>query len=179
MLIQELTRPECLDLLARARLGGLACSHENQPYVVPTYFAYDNGHLYGFCTAGQKIEWMRANPKVCVETDEVISPQQWVSVIVFGRFEELPNRPECLAAREYARSRLVQRSAIWWEPGYAKTTLHDTKGPPEPSFYRIHAVRITGRRAQPETVTPRRTTPLMTVSSDKGWLQKILRPDRK
>ena len=31
----------------------------------------DNDYLYSFSTVGQKIEWMRANPNVCVETDEV------------------------------------------------------------------------------------------------------------
>jgi nitroimidazol reductase NimA-like FMN-containing flavoprotein (pyridoxamine 5'-phosphate oxidase superfamily) len=34
-------------------------------------------------------KWMRANPLVCVETEEVVSPHQWASVIIFGRYEEL------------------------------------------------------------------------------------------
>ena len=42
MLIQELTRQASLDLLARTRLGRLACTQGAQPYVVPVYFAYDN-----------------------------------------------------------------------------------------------------------------------------------------
>ena len=59
---------------------------ENQPYVVPVYLTYDvlsGGEpcLYGFTTPGQKIEWMRANPLVCVEVDEVTAHDQWVSVI--------------------------------------------------------------------------------------------------
>src|ERR1700674_1399373 len=93
MLIQELTRQASLDLLARLHLGRLACAQENQPYIVPIYFAYNDGCLYSFSTVGQKIEWMRANPLVCVEADEVVSPQQWVSVVVFGRYEELPDKP--------------------------------------------------------------------------------------
>ena len=32
---------------------------------------------------------MRANPRVCVEWDEVEEYDRWVSVIVFGRYEEL------------------------------------------------------------------------------------------
>jgi uncharacterized protein len=179
VLIQELTRRESLDLLARARLGRLACAHESQPYVVPFYFAYDNDHLYSFSTIGQKIEWMRANPKVCVEADEVVSPQQWVSVIIFGHYEELPNSPEWRDAREYAHNKLLQRNAIWWEPGYAKTILHDTERPLVPFFYRIHVVQITGHRATPEPGRPRGTRPLMNGSSDNSWLQKILRQVRK
>ena len=92
MLIQELSRQASLDLLARTRLGRLARTQEAQPYVVPVHFAYDDNALYSFATVGQKIEWMRANPLVCVEVDEVVGQQQWVSVIVFGRYEELPVR---------------------------------------------------------------------------------------
>ena len=179
MLIQELSRQESLDVLARAHLGRLACAHKTQPYIVPVYFAYDDGYLYGFSTVGQKIEWMRANPKVCVEADEVVSPQQWVSVIVLGRSEGPPNIPEWRGAREYARKKLLERNAIWWEPGYAKTILHDTERPLAAFFYRIHIVEITGHRATPEPVAPRRARPSMTGPIGGEWLQKILRPVRK
>ena len=179
VLIQELTRQESLDLLARAHLGRLACAHQGQPYVVPIYFAYDNEYLYSFSTVGKKIEWMRANPKVCVEADEVVSPQQWASVIVFGHYEELPNIPEWHGAREYARKKLLERNAIWWEPGYAKTILHDTERPLAAFFYRVHVEQITGHRATPEPAAPRGTRPSMTGAIGGEWLQKILRPVRK
>lgn len=179
MLIQELTRQESLDLLARARLGRLACAHETQPYIIPIYFAYDRDYLYSFSTVGQKIEWMRANPNVCVEADEVVSPRQWLSVVVFGHYEELPNIPEWRNAREYAHNKLLRCSAIWWEPGYAKTILQDAERPLTPLFYRIHIARITGHRAISEPVTPPGTRPSMTGSSNNSWLQKILRQVRK
>lgn len=91
MVIREMNREECLRVLAGARLARLGCAHENQPYVVPVYLAYHeaSGCLYGFTTPGQKVEWMRANPLVCVEVDEVDAHDQWMSVIVFGRYEEM------------------------------------------------------------------------------------------
>jgi nitroimidazol reductase NimA-like FMN-containing flavoprotein (pyridoxamine 5'-phosphate oxidase superfamily) len=36
---------------------------------------------------------MRANASVCVEVDDVVSYDQWVSVIATGRYEELPDIP--------------------------------------------------------------------------------------
>ncbi len=129
MLIQELTRQECLGLLSRTRLGRLACAEGSQPYVVPVYFVYEKNSLYSFSTVGQKIEWMRANPLVCVEVDEVVSLQQWVSVVVFGRYEELLDAPEWQGAREFAY-KVLQQSAMWWEPAYVKTGL---PGPPAPA----------------------------------------------
>ena len=148
MLIQELTRQACLELLARARLGRLACAQGAQPYVVPFSFVYHHDCLYSFCTIGQKIEWMRANPLVSVEIDEIVNTRQWVSVVVFGRYEELPDTPEWSVEREVA-SKLLQENAMWWEPGYAKTILQGRERSLVPLFYRIHVSQITGRSAAP------------------------------
>jgi uncharacterized protein len=92
MMIREMSKNDCLRVLSGTRLARLACAHENQPYVVPVYLAFceESGCLYGFTTPGLKVEWMRTNPLVCVEVDEVISHDKWVSIIAFGRFEELP-----------------------------------------------------------------------------------------
>ena len=178
MFIRELTKPECLELLTRARLGRLACASQNQPYIVPIFFAFDEHYLYSFSTVGQKIEWMRNNPNVCVEVDEVVSAQQWASVVVYGQYEEMPNSLEWRGVRADVRRRLMERNAIWWEPGYAKTMLHDTERPLTPFFYRIRVVEITGHRAAPNG------TPAGTKSSKTGrigafWLKKILEPVRK
>lgn len=94
MLIEELPRQASLEFLARTHLGRLACTRAAQPYIVPIYFSYNNNCLYSFSTVGRKIDWMRTNPLVCVQADEVTNSEQWISVIVFGRFEELPDLPE-------------------------------------------------------------------------------------
>jgi uncharacterized protein len=94
MIIQELTTSECLSAVSKARLGRLACAHENQPYVVPIYFVYEDPFLYGFTTPGLKVEWMRSNPLVCVEIEAVENREQWTSIVVFGTYEELPGTPQ-------------------------------------------------------------------------------------
>ena len=48
---------------------------------------------------------MRANPRVCVEVDEITTYDQWVSVVAFGRYEELPEAPGTGSARLPARVR--------------------------------------------------------------------------
>ena len=67
MEVHEMSAEECKAVLEHASLGRLGCSCENQPYVVPIHFAYDSRYLYVFTTFGQKVKWMRANPKVCVK----------------------------------------------------------------------------------------------------------------
>lgn len=156
MLIQEMTRQACFDLLARRRFGRLACAREDQPYITPLYFAPQSDSLYSFSTTGQKIKWMRSNPLVCVEADEVESPQKWSTVIVFGRYEELPKTPDYEDARQLAYSLLQQRPQ-WWEPAYVKTILHGKERELELVYFRINIHIISGHRASPETSTERRS----------------------
>jgi hypothetical protein len=174
VVIRELSSEASLDVLARARLGRLACSQGGQPYIVPVYFAYADRALYSFATVGKKIEWMRANPLVCVEVDEVVSPQRWTSVLAFGRYEELPDAPEWRSARAFAH-KLLKQSGMWWEPAYVRTVLGGVQRPLVPLFYRIRIVQTTGHRATPEPVAAppaRLSTP---ASGEAGWRERLLR----
>jgi len=148
MIIQELTRQASIEILARQRLGRLACARDGQPYITPLFFAHDREVLYSCSTVGQKIEWMRVNPLVCVEADEIESPVKWVSVILLGRYEELPKTPEHEYARQLAYS-LLQERPLWWEPAYVKTILHDKARDLELVYFRIHITQISGHRATP------------------------------
>ena len=173
MVIREMSREECLRVLVGARLARLGCAHENQPYVVPVYLAYDesSGCLYSFTTPGQKIEWMRANPLVCVEVDEVTGYDQWVSVIAFGRYEELPESPgsdsarlpalelprhvgeamstwftdsrpcQCDDERERAW-KILKTHPLWWEPGCTAWTARAQRDPAEPYISVYYRIRI-------------------------------------
>jgi uncharacterized protein len=143
MQVQEIGKEHSLRVLARLRLGRLACCEATQPYVVPFSFAYDTGYLYSFSTVGQKIRWMRANPAVCVEADEIESAENWVSLVILGRYEELPDTPELKVERERAYE-LLQRKQEWWEPGYSKTIVTGVERPLLPVYFRIQILEITG-----------------------------------
>ncbi len=170
MRIDELDELECLDLLTRVQRGNLACAKENQPYVVPFFFAYQKGYIHSFSTVGQKIDWMRVNPLVCVEADEVASPQEWRSVIVFGRYEELPDSPEWKAKREFVHE-LLQQRRIWWEPGYARTVLGGSSRPLHPVYFQIVVEKVTGHLASSDTVEE--PPPRMGMAKD-GWMKRVL-----
>ena len=146
MFIQELTGIECRTALQENNVGRLACARHGQPYVVPINFAFDGTYLYGFATLGQKIEWMRSNPLVCLEVDDIIDADQWMSLIVFGQYEELPDKPEYQSARRRAHS-FLQKRALWWEPAYLSQEHRDHPHSSIPIFYRIHIEKMTGHRA--------------------------------
>src|SRR5579883_2931841 len=147
MRITRMEDRECRDLLGRVGFGRLGCARDNQPYIVPIYFAYDQGELYGFATLGQKIEWMRSNPQVCVQSDEVRDNENWTSVVVIGRYEELADTPNHTQQRNKAQALLEKRSSNWWQTGYVASTLHGDPEAPSPVFFCIHVQEISGLRA--------------------------------
>jgi nitroimidazol reductase NimA-like FMN-containing flavoprotein (pyridoxamine 5'-phosphate oxidase superfamily) len=151
MLINEMSAEECRELLAKVGFGRLASAHLSQPYIVPIYFACDRDRLYGFTTLGRKVEWMRSNPLVCVEVDEVVSRRRWSSVVVLGRYEELPDTPEYGEARLQAERRLEKR-ALWWQTAYAAGQARSGPYPSKAIFYCIHVDEITGRSATADPV---------------------------
>jgi len=153
MFIESMPRQASVDLLERTGLGRLACAHEGQPYITPILFAYDADCLYCFSTLGQTIAWMRANPLVCVEADELVNREDWATVIVLGRYEELPDTPEYAAYRAQAHY-LLQKDPLWWEPGYVKTVVDGKERPLDAVYFRIHISHISGRRGVPDTTTP-------------------------
>lgn len=159
MRVFEMTEDECRAALERASFGQLACARDNQPYVVPTYFAYDGTLIYAFATLGQKIEWMRSNPLVCLAIEERSSHNHWMSIVIFGRYEELPYTPESDAKavrwehHDLVRAHaILDKQALWWEPAYVATEHRDQPHSITPIFYRIHITQMTGRRATPDLV---------------------------
>ena len=147
-----------------------------QPYIVPIHFAYQNNCLYSFSMPGKKIDWMRANPLVCVEADH-ITREQWTTVVVFGRYGELFDTTEMWSERALALE-LLQRRAEWWEPGCVKIAQGSTPPALVPIFYRISIEQISGRSTTLEPGAP--DTSQSTASSAKrGWLHKLLRRVRR
>jgi nitroimidazol reductase NimA-like FMN-containing flavoprotein (pyridoxamine 5'-phosphate oxidase superfamily) len=143
-------KQESEELLTRVGYGRLACARENQPYIVPFYFASKAGSLYGFATMGQKIEWMRVNPRVCVEVEEVRSERDWSSVLAHGRYEEFPDLPEFSQQRQEAQSFLEAKSYLWWQTGIAAGQPRYRFDRDIPIFFRIQIDHMTGRKASPD-----------------------------
>ena len=146
MIIEELTYLECHAMLQRADIARLACAVDNQPYIVPINVDFGDGCLYGYSTIGQKINWMRVNPLVCLEIEEFTGHKLWATLVVFGQYEELPDTPENAYARSLAE-RLFQRRPMWWEPATVPIVDHP---PRNPILFRILVKRMSGRQAKPE-----------------------------
>jgi uncharacterized protein len=145
MLIHDLNPTECASVLSRNDLGRLGCARYDQPYIVPIHFSFDaeRNCLYAFSTIGQKIEWMRENPKVCLEVEEIGDRSHWTSVLVIGRYQEIHHDPKESEARSRAEQ-LFQQRREWWLPGAGKATSGERQ---DMVLYRLQIDRLTGRRA--------------------------------
>jgi uncharacterized protein len=142
MRIVEISQDECKDLLNRVSVGRLGCSLENQPYVIPISFVYEPEHLYVFSTLGQKIKWMRQNPKVCLQTDQGEDHSNWTSVVLSGTFFELRESAE----KEHARKRLAKFSD-WWQMPLAERRERTSDLSIVPILFRIDIASMSGLRS--------------------------------
>jgi nitroimidazol reductase NimA-like FMN-containing flavoprotein (pyridoxamine 5'-phosphate oxidase superfamily) len=144
MIIKPIDENECGEVLGRASLARLGCSLENQPYVVPVYISYEEKHVYVFSTYGKKVEWMRANPRVCVQVDEISSKSEWVSVIVNGEYQELVE-PRFTVERAHARELLESRHE-WWLNALAERREEVPDASIAPIFFRVRIESMSGLR---------------------------------
>ena len=158
MLITKMRSRECRELLERLGFGRLACSSNDRPYIIPLYFCLDDDRLYGFSTLGQKILWMRQNPLVCLEADDIREHDDWESVVVMGKYVEISSGPDGEKARRHVRS-LLQKRRLWWQSGYTATQVRRRGGTVAPIYYSILIEKVTGLRGSPDTWESRKRRP--------------------
>jgi uncharacterized protein len=61
------SRKEMEKILTEEHLGYLGLSKDGMPYVVPITFGYVDGKILFHCSLeGKKLDYIRANPRVCL-----------------------------------------------------------------------------------------------------------------
>lgn len=145
MFVREMSREECQGVVAAGDLARLACCRGGQPYIVPITYAHSGKAFYFFSIPGQKIDWMRSNPKVSLQISEFASNRRWKSVVVTGTYRELPAQG-CGNERLHAWS-LLQKKANWWEPGGLKPVPQEISGASAHIFFCVEMDEMTGRAA--------------------------------
>jgi len=139
--IGELTSSEIVQILERGYVGHLGCHNKDELYVVPITYAFENGYILSHSQPGKKIQFMRKNPKVCLQVEEVRDYFHWNSVIVWGTYEELGNDEAACAMRV-----LIQKIACY----EGIRNLHDLDTDLSAIFeqaviFRINIERTSGR----------------------------------
>ena len=141
--VEDMAPAEMHALLQRASFGHLGCSRDGRPYVVPMNYAYDGKELFFFTTEGMKTQFIEANPKVCLQVEEVTDGSHWRSVMVIGQAERLTKSEDTQRAMQL----IVERNPSL-TPAISATQL-DTWG---------RAVDIALYRIKPDLIDGRKTT---------------------
>jgi nitroimidazol reductase NimA-like FMN-containing flavoprotein (pyridoxamine 5'-phosphate oxidase superfamily) len=137
-----------IDQILRSEVvGHLGCSADGKVYVTPISYVYDGERIYGHAAAGMKLRMLRANPQVCVQVDHIENLANWVSVIVWGAYEELSGDDEKEAMRLFLdRMEPLQASETALSPHRAPVGVPalDQQGQ-SMVFYRITLTERSGR----------------------------------
>ena len=73
--------------------------------------------------------------------------REWKSVVVDGRYEELPDRIGHKRERDHAWS-LLSKHCDWWEPGGLKPIIPPESDHSPHEFFRILVEQMSGREAK-------------------------------
>ena len=143
-MIGELTAAEIDEILRRQRIGRIGSESVGHVQIIPIVYGYDGSAIYGHSHFGRKIQYMRGNPEVCFEVEEVADPSEWRVIVLTGEYEELHHAAE----RDHALGLI--RTQAGGGPFSEATYAED------PSDLVIYRIRITdrfGRFESPSVVT--------------------------
>jgi uncharacterized protein len=128
-------------------VGHLGCFADGKIYVTPMSYVYDGESVYGHSADGMKLRMLRANPHVCLQVDHIENLAHWVSVIVWGEFEEVAGDEAKEAMRlflERMEPLQVSETAISPHRAPAGVPALDLQGQLM-VFYRIRLTERSGR----------------------------------
>lgn len=132
---------EVRELLKRVGYGHLACSRDDQPYVVPINYVFDGNEIFIYTTAGLKTDVIKSNPKICLQVEELLPEEgAWRSAVVMGEAYEIVERAERERAVELVRASnptLLPALAIKWANDWMKKNVE--------VVYRVKINSLAGR----------------------------------
>lgn len=138
--IVEMAKSEIEEVLQRVGYGHFACAIDNQPYVVPIHYAYEKPYIFIYTTEGKKTDMIKANPRVCLQAEEVVGNGDWRSVIVIGEAEQIIEREEREKALKLILSinpTLTPAIGIRWVDNWVRENIE--------FVFRINPDVVTGR----------------------------------
>jgi len=146
-MLGQLNIAQIEDLLMSLPVGRIGCHADGITYIVPVNYVYDGSNLYAHSAAGMKIDMMRKNPEVCFQADAIQNLQNWESVVVWGKFEEITDIRE----KEHAMQMLINKVMPLMngndaQPSHGFTTnASDVGTGVELILYKIVIAKRTGR----------------------------------
>ena len=136
-MIRRMSEDAAWALLRAGRLARLGCIADDSPYVVPVNYAVDGASILIHTLPGRKLDAIRANPRVCLQVDDIVDQYRWRSVLAFGTCAEIKDGTE----RARALGRLLTQFP---ELTPVESLIADDAAAPAPVIFRIKIEQVTG-----------------------------------
>ena len=139
--VRVLHRDECLQLLARKRVGRIAFSHRDRVDIEPLHYVLDGEWIYLRTSAGSKVATIVHNQWVAFEVDEEEETFRWRSVVVHGSIHMVTADLSGVETHEHAieaMRRIIPEAMTRTDPVPFRDVI-----------LRIHLDEVTGREAEP------------------------------
>ncbi len=132
-----LSESETWAVIKDGKIGRLGCIVEDEPYVVPINYYFDDNSIYSHSMPGRKITALRIHHRACLQVDRIEDELHWQSAIAFGNFEEIENKLE----RTLVLRKLLRRFPLLTA---VESSIVRDATPPDIVVFRIRVDRVTG-----------------------------------
>ena len=140
------------EVIANNIMGRLGCNADGKTYVVPISYAFDGDSIYARTFEGMKLDMIRKNPNVCFQVDSFVDMNDWKSVIIWGKVEELSDAKEREKGLNILLSRIlpnISSDTVKFSPEWPFPTTDLSKI--EGVVIKIAIEEITGRCEKPDS----------------------------
>jgi nitroimidazol reductase NimA-like FMN-containing flavoprotein (pyridoxamine 5'-phosphate oxidase superfamily) len=142
MNIEKMDDAACIALIQGERIGRLGCCRDGRPYVVPVHYVCSGALIFSFTMPGQKLDFMRDNPNVCLQVESIERSDKWKCVLVQGIFREFT-----FEADQQEAWKVLQQHNDWCEVGGQLVQHGEHDSDRKPIFFSITMDVTTGREA--------------------------------
>lgn len=147
-MIKNLEIPECIKVLNNHFIGRLSFVFGKSPYIVPITYFHDAEEkcILSYSAEGHKLDAMRLKRLVAFQVDNIESIQNWSSVQVHGKFEELTGSTAKRYLHRFAEGvqNTIERTK-GEHPKFIQDFSVRLQNEKIPVVYRIHITDITGK----------------------------------
>ena len=147
-MITNINKEECLQILKNNYIGHLAYIYGNLPFVIPITYYYDQNNItvIGYTGEGHKTKALQLNNAVSLEIAEILSIDNWRSILIQGRFEKLEGPDAKYGLHEFSLGvkKLIKekdKKELQFTPQFTGKTNPEAL----PIVYRINIKKITGK----------------------------------
>ena len=146
-----LSKSESITLLKDNYIGHLSYIAQGHPFTLPITYFYDLGSnaIISYSAEGHKIDAMRKNGAVSLEVEEIVSNNNWHSILAHGTFEELKGTDAKYYLHQFTEGvKSIIKEKEHTLPEFISEFSSKSSSKKIPVVYRFKILEITGRRKE-------------------------------